>query len=66
MCLPFGLVGGWLDLHKWLSRHNNGGYCLLCVLFSKVRNRQHGALVDKWLVKFSSGKELLKVHSLKI
>ncbi len=58
----------WLAIFKWLrfSKHDNGGYCLSCVLFARADISQRvakSALVSKPLVNFRKAIELLREHA---
>lgn len=53
--------------YSWLkySEHDNGGYCLPCVLFSRSSSIHHsdsGVLVSNPLVNFKKALELLNKH----
>ena len=60
----------WFTKYQWLrySKHDNGGYCLPCVLFARSVNRRAdpGALVSKPLVNFRKALELLRLHAEKM
>ena len=53
--------------YPWLryNEHDNGGYCLPCVLFSRTSSIHHsdtGVLVSSPLVNFKEALELLNKH----
>ena len=57
----------WLIKYPWLnySEHDNGGYCLPCVLFCKSSSIQHsdlGVLVSSPLVNFKKALGFLNKH----
>ena len=58
----------WLARYKWLRyrKHDNGGYCLPCVLFARAgvyAGVDPGALVTKPFVNFRKATELLSDHA---
>lgn len=57
----------WLSHFKWLrySKHDNGGYCLPCVLFATNTSQRAdpSVLVRKPLINFRKALELLRLHA---
>ena len=60
----------WLSRYPWLrySKHDNGGYCLPCVLFARCGDLRAapGVLVNTPLTNFQKALELLNKHADKI
>ena len=56
----------WLKLFPWLmySKHENGGYCLPCVMFSRnvSLRADPGILVGTALTNFRKALEILRKH----
>lgn len=70
-CFPKGVNGRsfqfrWLQMFPWLvySKHENGGFCLPCVLFASTgyHGSNPGVLVSRPLTAFVKALELLRRH----